>query len=227
MGVLHTTSPIYFSCKCDAKFYLYLKLKIKITYTENNPAQVLMRIWSCDPKLRALSWAITDQKRSGELDAYSDKSWERGIRVNSDEKWSCWVAQWGTCWVTQPRDGEIARIGPYKATNIVVDEKHNGLIWTSHCSHIATCVFCFRTQHFKKLNTALKCIPKATDDWFCSKWIITVVSTCSVQTKYQTTVDHITRVYPKVSGLATWSENWKSYTSLALGAVVSVFCESV
>jgi hypothetical protein len=31
------------------------------------------------------------------------------------------------------------------------------------------------------------------------------------------------RVYPKVSGLATWSENCKWYSSLPLGA----FCESV
>jgi hypothetical protein len=36
-----------------------------------------------------------------------------------------------------------------------------------------------------------------------------------------------TRVYPKVSGLAAWSENSKWYSSLTLGAVVSLFCESV
>jgi hypothetical protein len=36
-----------------------------------------------------------------------------------------------------------------------------------------------------------------------------------------------TRVYPKVSGLATWSENCKWYSSLPLGAVVSLFYESV
>jgi len=30
------------------------------------------------------------------------------------------------------------------------------------------------------------------------------------------------RAYPKVSGLATWSENFKWYSSLQLGAVVSV-----
>jgi hypothetical protein len=36
-----------------------------------------------------------------------------------------------------------------------------------------------------------------------------------------------TRVYPKVSGLAAWSENCKLYSSLPLGAVVSLFCESV
>jgi len=35
------------------------------------------------------------------------------------------------------------------------------------------------------------------------------------------------RVCPKVSGLAAWSENCKWYGSLPLGAVVSLFCESV
>jgi hypothetical protein len=34
-------------------------------------------------------------------------------------------------------------------------------------------------------------------------------------------------VYQKVSGLAAWSENCKWYGSLPLGAVVSLFCESV
>jgi hypothetical protein len=34
------------------------------------------------------------------------------------------------------------------------------------------------------------------------------------------------RVYPKVPGLAAWSENYKWYSSLPLGAVVSLFCES-
>jgi len=33
-------------------------------------------------------------------------------------------------------------------------------------------------------------------------------------------------MHPKVSGLATWSENCKSYGSLPLGAVVSLFCKS-
>jgi len=36
-----------------------------------------------------------------------------------------------------------------------------------------------------------------------------------------------TKVYPKVSGLAAWSENCKWYSSLSLGTVVSLFCESV
>jgi hypothetical protein len=33
-------------------------------------------------------------------------------------------------------------------------------------------------------------------------------------------------LYPKVFGLATWSENCKWYSSLPLGAVVSLFCEA-
>jgi len=36
-----------------------------------------------------------------------------------------------------------------------------------------------------------------------------------------------TRVYPKVAGVAAWCENCKWYSSLPLGAVVSLFCESV
>jgi hypothetical protein len=36
-----------------------------------------------------------------------------------------------------------------------------------------------------------------------------------------------TVVYPKVSGLAAWSENCKWHSSLPLGAVVSLICESV
>jgi hypothetical protein len=39
-------------------------------------------------------------------------------------------------------------------------------------------------------------------------------------------VKRYTRVYPKVSGLAARSENCKWYSSLPLGAVVSLFCES-
>jgi hypothetical protein len=32
------------------------------------------------------------------------------------------------------------------------------------------------------------------------------------------------KVYPKVPGLTAWSENCKWYSSLPLGAVVSLFC---
>jgi hypothetical protein len=35
------------------------------------------------------------------------------------------------------------------------------------------------------------------------------------------------KVYPEVSGLAAWSENCKWYSSLPLGAVVSLLYESV
>jgi len=34
-----------------------------------------------------------------------------------------------------------------------------------------------------------------------------------------------TRMYPKVSGLATWSENYKCYSSLPLRTVVLLFCD--
>jgi hypothetical protein len=40
-------------------------------------------------------------------------------------------------------------------------------------------------------------------------------------------LNQYTRVYPKVSKLAAWSENCKWYSSLPLGAVVFLFCESV
>jgi len=36
-----------------------------------------------------------------------------------------------------------------------------------------------------------------------------------------------TRLYPKVSGLAAWSENCKWYSSLPPDAGVSLFCETV
>jgi hypothetical protein len=41
------------------------------------------------------------------------------------------------------------------------------------------------------------------------------------------THENILGVYPKVSGLAAWSENCKWYSSLPLDAVVSLFCEPV
>jgi hypothetical protein len=40
-------------------------------------------------------------------------------------------------------------------------------------------------------------------------------------------VTELMRVYPKVSGLAAWSENCKWYSYLPIDAVVSLFCESV
>jgi hypothetical protein len=36
-----------------------------------------------------------------------------------------------------------------------------------------------------------------------------------------------TRLYPKVSELAAWIENYKWYSSLPLRAIVSLFCETV
>jgi hypothetical protein len=47
--------------------------------------------------------------------------------------------------------------------------------------------------------------------------------------RYDTVIKRlkVTRVYPKVSGLAAWSDNCKWYSSLPLVAVVSLFYESV
>jgi hypothetical protein len=59
----------------------------------------------------------------------------------------------------------------------------------------------------------------------------TFMAWCSVRGSTGTTlpsppVDQHKSVYPKVSGLAAWSENCKWYSSLPLGAVVSLFRES-
>jgi hypothetical protein len=44
--------------------------------------------------------------------------------------------------------------------------------------------------------------------------------------KHERTRGIYTRVYPKVPGLAAWSDNYKWYSSPSLGATVSVFYES-
>jgi hypothetical protein len=48
-----------------------------------------------------------------------------------------------------------------------------------------------------------------------------------IQTIQDPFLEYDTTVYPKVSVLAAWSEKCKWYTALPLGAVVSLFCESV
>jgi hypothetical protein len=45
--------------------------------------------------------------------------------------------------------------------------------------------------------------------------------------RYLRNCDKYTRMHPTFSGLAAWSENCKWYSSLPLGGVVSLFCESV
>jgi hypothetical protein len=44
---------------------------------------------------------------------------------------------------------------------------------------------------------------------------------------YSTNLYMNTKEYPKVSGLAAWSENCEWYSSLPLDAVVSLFCDSL
>jgi hypothetical protein len=67
--------------------------------------------------------------------------------------------------------------------------------------------------------------PEEGYSWFSSVpptkfWTVIKNSTWPLPSNY-------TKVYPKVSGLAAWSESCKCYSSLPLGAVVSLFCESV
>jgi hypothetical protein len=58
--------------------------------------------------------------------------------------------------------------------------------------------------------------------------LLLIAGDCLLQSGPKTSPCRVhTRVYPKVSGLTAWSENCKWYSSLPLGAVVSLFCESV
>jgi hypothetical protein len=61
-------------------------------------------------------------------------------------------------------------------------------------------------------------------------WLSETLVSYHIQTDFVSVlfilIDVNMRVYPKVSGLATWSENCKCYNSLPLGAVVSLFCDS-
>jgi hypothetical protein len=61
------------------------------------------------------------------------------------------------------------------------------------------------------------------EDYDKTQWIFL----CLVLGTGLSEVVRYTGVYPKVSGLAACSENRKLYSSLPLGAVVSLFCESV
>jgi hypothetical protein len=68
------------------------------------------------------------------------------------------------------------------------------------------------------VSNAIRCLPCYTNSFKSlapSGWCIKI--------------KHVlyTGEYPKVSGLAACSENCKWYSSLPLGAVVSLFCESV
>jgi hypothetical protein len=81
-----------------------------------------------------------------------------------------------------------------------------------------------------KLTTHLYLVPRLRMHGSCKWWRISYVTelllvsqvadSCLVSQFY-------TRVFAKVSGLAAWSENCKCYSSLLLGALVSLFCESV
>jgi hypothetical protein len=61
----------------------------------------------------------------------------------------------------------------------------------------------------------------------CEKWPPKFMKLATLSTLRRLFWQIHTRVYPKVSGLAAWSENSKWCSCLPLGAVVSLFCESV
>jgi hypothetical protein len=62
----------------------------------------------------------------------------------------------------------------------------------------------------------------------CSSLLLVLqISLLKIQNKVSLYARFNMSVYPKVSGLAAWSKNCKWYGSLPLGAVVSLFCESI
>jgi hypothetical protein len=58
-------------------------------------------------------------------------------------------------------------------------------------------------------------------------WDFVKCLTCGLHNDREHFAQLHARLYPKVSWLAGWSENYKWYSSLPLGAVLSLFCESV
>jgi hypothetical protein len=65
-------------------------------------------------------------------------------------------------------------------------------------------------------------------NWNCSRDSKNVlpVTSSSIVVKISVNANNTT-VYPKVSGLVAWSDNCKWYSSLPLGAIVSLVCELV
>jgi len=62
---------------------------------------------------------------------------------------------------------------------------------------------------------------------FCIHFMLSIWATHVAKLILLDLIYRNTRVYPKVSGLAAWSENCKWYSSLPLCAVISLFCEPV
>jgi hypothetical protein len=77
------------------------------------------------------------------------------------------------------------------------------------------------------LSFCLCCFCFVVAAFICMFCIFMTYSTsyCCHKLKYSWNLRR--RVYPKVSGMAAWSENCEWCSSLPLGAVVLLFCESV
>jgi hypothetical protein len=94
-------------------------------------------------------------------------------------------------------------------------------------THVCVCVYVY-------VYAPLVCIWSwkvgRTEVFSFTKYCVIYILKFLYQGRSETTAQHwlieTMRVYPKVSGLAAWSENCKLYSSLPLGAVVLLFCES-
>jgi hypothetical protein len=76
-------------------------------------------------------------------------------------------------------------------------------------------------------STGFPCYEKFIVVHECPNCCTDMLKVSTVTNPVQIESSHYTRMYPKVSGLATWSENFKWYSSLPPDGVVSLFCESV
>jgi hypothetical protein len=88
------------------------------------------------------------------------------------------------------------------------------IIWIPVRRPIALTVFC----HFPQPPPPIKC-PR----YYLTKFMKAYFISFKVGLAFSTIRDCI----QKISGLAAWRENCKWYNCLPLGAVVSLFCESV
>jgi hypothetical protein len=101
---------------------------------------------------------------------------------------------------------------------------------TVRISHLSHACYMTRPSHTPWFDPLL-IIVEAYKLWSSSLWslhapwssLVIWNSSCFCKTLRQWPVRY-TRVDPKVSGLAAWSENYKWYSSLPLSAVLSLFC---
>jgi hypothetical protein len=84
-----------------------------------------------------------------------------------------------------------------------------------------------RGQGVLAVKDFTRLIPHGHCGFHLTYWNVLLLGVTVLMGKIGTPTASQTRMYPKISGLAAWSENYEWYSSLPLGAVVSLFCESV